>query len=334
VGGVESDPDVEFNHNQGFLRGVRLSDGRFAVIDVVRVHYFDAKGQRLKIVGRQGSGPEEFRYLTNICRTRGDTLFVSDLHNNRLAVLDNTATVVRTIPLAGVGIAMYDFCFADGTLLLQRMLGDPAAPTRTRPLRLTRLRTDGSVANVIGEIAGRSSDWVTQHSSVAVAAGQRLYYGDGSTSQIQIYGLTGKLIGIVRSDDALIRISDADVEKRLRLYIPPNVSASERTERTARMRAMPHTDTWPAYGNFHVDATGRLWVQEYRMVYPAPDGWTAFDSTGRLIGRLVVPGPRKGEMSFEVIDFGIDDILVRRRDAEGAAHLTVYPILRIDGRGP
>ena len=61
VGGIESNPDEEFDHRQGYLRGVRLSNGGLAVSDVARVHYFDATGKRIRIVGRNGAGPEEFQ---------------------------------------------------------------------------------------------------------------------------------------------------------------------------------------------------------------------------------------------------------------------------------
>src|SRR5688572_839566 len=42
VGGPEEPTDNEFTPNQGYLRGVRLSDNGFVAIDVVRVHFFDA----------------------------------------------------------------------------------------------------------------------------------------------------------------------------------------------------------------------------------------------------------------------------------------------------
>ncbi|HEX6314708.1 MAG TPA: hypothetical protein VFZ73_07610, partial [Gemmatimonadaceae bacterium] len=56
VGGVEANPDEEFDHKQGWLAGTRLSSGGLAVIDLTRVHYFDSKGKRIRIVGRRGQG--------------------------------------------------------------------------------------------------------------------------------------------------------------------------------------------------------------------------------------------------------------------------------------
>ena len=98
LGGPEEPTDNEFNPSQGYLRAARLSDGGFAVIDVARVHFFDARGKRVRIVGKTGAGPAEFRYLIAICRTRGDTIVLSDSHNRRLAILDKSGTFVREFP--------------------------------------------------------------------------------------------------------------------------------------------------------------------------------------------------------------------------------------------
>lgn len=72
VGGLEPEPDNEFNPIQGYLRGTWLSNGGLAVIDEVRMHLFDAAGKRLAIVGRKGKGPEEVTFITSIYRTRGN----------------------------------------------------------------------------------------------------------------------------------------------------------------------------------------------------------------------------------------------------------------------
>ncbi len=332
VGGLESDPDVEFHHDQGYLRGVRLSDGGLAVIDVARVHYFDARGKRLRIVGRAGQGAKEFLYLTAICRTHGDTIVVNDEYNRRLAVLDRAGTIVRTIARRDLGSPSDDFCFDDGSFVLQRSAVAPTAVAG--PKRLTRLRTDGSVVDVLGEFPSQGFDLVSQFDAAIVAAGERLYYGDGWPSELKIYSSAGRLLSIVRSADPERRITEADVDRRLGSMVFPGMTPSQRAAQISRIRARRRTSpvrtTWPAYAGVHVDAAGGLWIQDYRLSYPAPDVWTAFDRTGRLVGRLVLPIPEKDGLPLEVIGFGAGDVLVRRRDADGASHLTVYRIVRTE----
>lgn len=101
------------------------------------------------------------------------------------------------------------------------------------------------------------------------------------------------------------------------------------TQRLDRMRSMPHASHWPTYREMYVDQTGQLWMQDYTKKYPTPDGWTLFDAKGVLVGRLVIPALSAGQRPLQVITFGTNEILVRRADDDGAAHLTVYPIVRV-----
>jgi hypothetical protein len=327
-GGPEEDnPDNEFSPTQGYLRGVRLSDNGLAVIDVVRVQFFDAAGKRVRIAGRDGAGPEEFRYLTSICRTRGDTIVVSDSRNSRLGILDRNGVIVRTVRQDEHGSPPFDGCFDDGTVLLQRAL--PAAPGATRTMRLTRVRLDGTVVNAIGDFSFPAFDMVTQNAGTVIAQQQRVYIGDGMTSEIRVYTPAGKLTTIIRSADPPVRITATEAEDRMRSSIPSNVPAAEAAERMDRMRSRPRAATWPAYRRVHVDPRGRLWVQDYTTESASPDGWTAFDADGRLIGRLLIPPPAPGARRLQIISFGSDELLVRRQDEDGFAHLSVFPIQTI-----
>lgn len=326
VGGLEQNPDEEFNPRQGYLRGAWLSNGGLAVIDVVRIHYFDKAGKRLKIAGRAGKGPEEFTYVTSVCRTRGDTIIVSDQNARRMAVLTGTGGAVRTFLQDSLGSPSFDGCFDDGTVLFQRMIfGAPGTPTTER---LARVRLDGTLVNTIGDFDAGLLDMVTQSMPTTLASGQRMYWGHPRTSEVRIFNTAGKLVSIVRSADVGGAISSDDVERRFRSTIPTNTPPAQVTERMDRMRSLPHASTWPTYRGFRVDPNGRLWIQDYASTYPSPDGWTLFDAQGRLVGRLVLPAPKQGERQLEVIGFGVDELFVRRTDEDGGAHLTAYPIVR------
>ena len=43
---------------------------------------------------------------------------------------------------------------------------------------------------------------------------------------------------------------------------------------------------------------------------------------------LTSPAPRP-HTQLQVISFGTNEVLVRRTDSDGGAHLTVYPLVRI-----
>lgn len=328
VGGIESNPDEEFDHKQGYLRGVRLSNGGLAVIDVSRVHYFDASGKRIRIVGRMGQGPEEFQYLTSICRTRGDTLILNDSRNRRMSVLDGSGRILRTILQGDNGSAPFNFCLDDGTFILQQLTGAVGGP---RQNRVTRLRTDGTIVNVVGTFESLF-DMVTMATASITASGNALHYGNPFTSEIREIDASGRLRRIIRTADQGDRITDAEAEQQMAMTIPTNVTAAERTARMDRMRALPRSRTWPVFRKFEVGSDGSIWVQDYNTTRRSPDAWTAIDSTGRIVGRLVFPPVPERARGPEVHSFGRDYIMLRRSDADGASSLAVYPLIKTDGR--
>lgn len=328
VGGLESIPNEEFDHKQGYLRGVRLSNGGLAVIDVSRVHYFDATGKRVSIVGRMGRGPEEFQYLMAICRTRGDTLILADSHNRRLSVLDGSGRILRTIPQGDNGSASFSFCLEDGTFILERPEGEVGA----RQTRMTRLRTDGSVVNVVGTFPAAAFDMVTMVGATVLASGDALFYADPFASEIRVYDSVGKLRRIVRTADQGARITDGEADERMASTIPRNVTADERKQRMDRMRSRPHARNWPVLYQLQVGSDGTLWVQDYRKTSRDPDAWTAIDSTGRILGRLEFPPVPDRTMRPEVHSFGTNNVMLRRFDADGASSIAIFPLVTIDGR--
>ena len=324
VGGLEQNPDLEFNPNQGYLRGAWLSNRGLAVIDEVRIHLFDSQGKRLTVVGRKGKGPEEFTYVTSLCGTRGDTLVASDANSRRVAVLTGNGAAVRTFAQDTLGSPPFSGCFDDGTVLLQKLKSVPGMPGT---MRLTRVRLDGTVVNRIGDFDAGTFDMVTQSAPTVVASGQRVYWGDPRTSEVRVFSAAGKLMSVIRSADVGAAISSDDVERRFRLTIPRNTPEAEVTKRLDRMRTLPHATHWPTYRDMHVDPTGQLWIQDYATTYPSADGWALFDAKGNLRGRLVIPAPKQGARPLQIISFGANEILVRQTDADGAAHLTVYPLV-------
>lgn len=328
VGGIESNPDDEFDHKQGYLLGVRLSNGGLAVIDVSRVHYFDAQGKRTRIVGRKGQGPEEFQYLTAICRTRGDTLLLNDSHNRRISVLDGSGRILRTILQGDNGTAGSDACLDDGTFVLERRIGE----LTERQNRITRLRTDGTIVNVLGTFSTPPFDMITMVGSSTVAWGNSLYDGDPFTSQIRVHDALGTLRRIIRTADRGDRITDSEAEQRMAMTIPTNVTAAERKSRMDMMRARPHASAWPVFFTIKLAADGTIWVLDYKRKYPSPDVWTAIDSTGRILGRLQFPPVPERTISPQVLSFGRDYVMLRRFDPDGATSIGIFPLIRIDDR--
>jgi hypothetical protein len=330
VGGLHDDPELEFNSNQGFLRGVMLSNGGLVAIDVNRVKYFDAAGKLVKIAGRNGDGPGEFRYLSAICRLRGDTIVVLD--RSRLGVLDGRGNFVRHLP-GPPKYLPFEGCFGNGSVLLQTMHNGTPSPGRAE-FELWRASISGAAPIPIGRVEG-SAVSMTAPEVILAAQGDRIIVADPTFNRLAVYESQGsrpvRLSMLVRTADPPARITDAEHEAQLALTIPTDVTAAQRRERMERMRTIPRPDAWPAFGRVFVEPTGNFWLADYQRHYPGAVGYTRFNRDGRMTGRLVLaPGTGTGlESRTEVIGFGADRILVRRWDNDGATYLRVYPIASI-----
>ncbi len=337
VGGLHDDnPDAEFDASRGYLRGVRLSDGGLAVVDVNHIKYFDASGTLRKVAGRGGDGPGEFRDLNAICRTRGDTIVVAD--RSRLGVLDKHGTFIRHVPSTPRFLPV-DGCFGDGTFLLSNATYRTPTPT-TRTTHLWRMGLDGTEVDSLGDMVFPFGDVVLQGEITWLAAGSKLYVGDPYRKDLHVFELSQrvaggrvssvapmKLVMSIRTADRAVPITDAALEERLALMVGVNMSDTERRARMDQMRAMPRASTWPTIGRIYADPDGNLWVADYLQHWGAPTGYSKFDANGRLVGRLVIPAATPPARALRVIGFGRNDILVRRSDDDGAAHLSVYPLV-------
>lgn len=327
VGGLEDNPELEFKSNQGYLRGVFLSDGTLAATDEWRLQFFNPRGMRLGIVGTKGAGPGEFRYIIGICRTRGDTLVVHDSHNARNVVISPARSVVRTFPAGSNGALTFSSCFADGTVVLSHSEYDRTTGTMTMQYR--RARLDGTIVNALLSAPPTRLDQVTSAEHAVATAGRRFYHALPDSAHITAYDVTGQPVLVIRYGGTPERITDADALRRMSYAIPGGRKPTEaeiaasKAEGLRRWKSGPHAEYWPTHGRIHVDDQGRLWVNQYRKNMDAPDVWVAFAADGRMIGKLVLP-PRR----MQVIGFGNDAILVRTFDDDGATHLALHSIRR------
>lgn len=326
VGGLEEVPYLEFKSNQGYLRGTFLSDGSLVVTDETRLHFFDPQGRRIDVVGTGGAGPEEFRYIMGICRTRGDTTVVYDSHNARNVVIAPTREIVRTFPSKPNGSLTFSSCFDDGTVVLSASEYDRATQSSTR--RYLRGRLDGTIANRLVALPPIRYDMVTGAEVAVATAGQRFYLGAPGAPEIKAYDAAGQLQLIVRFAGRPERITDAQTLQRMPYALPAGGArptdaqiAAAQADGLKRWKSGPHAEYWPTHGRIHVDDQGRLWVNQFRVDYKASDVWVAFAADGRVIGKLVLPPDR-----LEVIGFWNDGILIRTYDDDGATHLRLHGI--------
>lgn len=333
IGGLKEYDEDEFNHRSGFLTGVSFSDGGLAVIDWTKVRIFDAAGAQTAVVGRNGSGPGEFRGLMRLCRTRGDTLIAFDGNLRRITIFARNGFMIRQFetPLNGF---QNDGCFNDGTFTTQMVLrptGDEVPLTAALHLDL-----NGKVFDSIGVFPSMSFRGVSQYASLVVR-GPSLYISDPRKNEVRRFDATGKLTGIIRMADKP-RAMTADEATR---WLGGPVAAAG-SAGSAAPTATPAAGaaTWPFYRGILVDSDQRLWVRDFPADDSAPERWTAYDSAGLVIGALDLPrGPVRTMMNPQTrqsetipgmppmfIDARGNEIILLERDSDGAAHFRTRKI--------
>jgi hypothetical protein len=325
VGGLQQDPADEFDTRNAYLRGVRLSDGSVVVIDKSRVLFFDAAGKRRRVVGRAGDGPGEYVQATDICVTRGDTILIGQTRRP-VTKLTKTGDFVTTIPLVPNTYPEGQFCFDDGSFAtLHRMAGAPAG---ARQQQFDRVSPSGAVTP-LAQWELTPFDMLILAEDHKAVHGDRLYLATAQTFDIQVYDRDGKFISVIRTNDPLVPISRAEKEKLpVGAFRAGSTPAEIEAQRQKSINASA-TKYWPTNANIVIGADGRIWVAEWQPGFDPlrATPWAAFDSTGRLLGRLEIPGWPSRERRQQVVGFGKNEVFMNRLDEDGAFHFTIYPLV-------
>jgi hypothetical protein len=329
VGGLKDNPDDELNSRSPYLRDITLANGNHLVDDQVKLRYLDASGKQLRVSGRKGAGPGEFQSIVSLCHTRGDTVVASDPANGRVTILDGAGTIVREVAVTRPNIPS-DGCFDDGTWLLsQSVLGQDSV----RRDKMVRYNLAGAVVGSAGEYPEPGFDLFVTRYLTFIVRGSRLYVGDPRASEVRIYDESGKLTGIVRTDDPPARTTVAEQQAMMPVGSPMTSDQSIMDRFKERLRTTPRPAQWPSFGLIRVDPDGRIWIEDYKKVRTDPDLWTAFDASGRLLGKLSMPPVTNGSDS-RIISFTSGGVEVRRQDDDGAVHLTTYLLVPAKGGRP
>ncbi|MDX2208184.1 MAG: hypothetical protein SFU57_11110 [Gemmatimonadales bacterium] len=326
LGGLSVDPAREFNRRHGYLRAVRLSSGKFMVLDSDRMHLFGADLREHRVIGRKGSGPGEFRYLTIMCRTDGDTVIVWDDANRRLGVLTADGRLVRHLSLDG-GAIPFQACGRGGKLLVVEPVFR-AAEERSFDFAGKVIDLRGELRSGSLRLGPGSTDIVGRVTTQAMA-GADVIAGDGLASEYRRISAAGKLLQIVRTLDAPVPLTGREYDKLLERMIPPQRDAKALRDRMKKDRTATH---WPAYGQLLVDPAGCVWMQSFFAPTRSRGGadvWVAFDVAGRMLGRLDIPPPAPGGHR-EVLAIEKGEIQIRERTPDGEVYLRFQKVIPVN----
>ena len=329
VGAEDGGPGQQLHRVTG---AVRLGDGTLVIANggTRELYRYDAGGRFLGVSGKLGDGPGEFRALTWIGRTRGDSVLTWDRGANRITVFSPTGPYARDyrptltgnpMTLEGQGYVGRgrilltmgaSFISADGTVGVQR-----------QPITAWIVDSSGAELRAIGPFPGRAvylgpgreANSITRipvplGASTLFAAGpERVHVVDTDALEIRTYGIDGRLARIVRRPHTAIAIEPSDVAAAIETELeglPP--SQEIRAGMRAALERIPPPTHLPAVRALRSDSEGNVWVQVGDRPTVTESAWSVFDSTGRWLGDVAMPAAQ------QILEIGADYLIVRDRD--------------------
>lgn len=283
---VNESDDFLFSDQMGSL--TVDSKGNLFIVDRKQNHvvHFTPDGRVAGTFGRAGDGPGEFRSMTNSYVAR-DTLYVFDVNLARLTSMRLNASNQLEMANA-MDIRLPEGRIPRGVLMSSNhyvIEGFDRLPDGSQEGFIALLNRDGSVYNPkmmplkVPESKTISMSGMTifaptpfrRRSHYRLTPDDVFHYAWNDSARIEQYDINGNRIGTVRVD---VGYRQADKSEVILNNYPP--------ETQSQILENLHP-TKPAFDNFHVDETGKIFLNLGNMENPETDKWLILDAQGNLL---------------------------------------------------
>ncbi len=340
--------DVPYRFRQ--VRGVmRLDDGKLMVADggSAQLRLFTADGKFVSASGGKGNAPGQLPGMSFVRRLNGDTIAVGESLFS-IALFAPSGAFVRSSagpssPEAAANRVM--------TLPLnvhpngaRLMVQPPAMQKRavgtqwTDTMQVLLYAADNTLQRSLGAFpylvfeqgaTNPSPPWLSAQ-PVFAAGAERFYGGFGDRYEIRVFASDGQPQSIIRRAWKPTPVTGADWETWViewsKIWVKS--TGAERERDVQKVRDEPYAETLPAFADFLVDRTGRLWVREAHWQdaiaagsltdLPAvPSNWSVFDTRGRWLGDVSMPA------NFQPLEIGRDYVAGKAR-ANNVNQIVMY----------
>jgi hypothetical protein len=315
---------------------VSLEDDGVAVADAgtQRIDVFDARGKRVRSLGREGGGPGEFSFPGWI-GLRGDTLRVWDVAHARLSLFDTAGRFLRTEPpVTEMGsFPRVAGQFGDGSLLLA---GTDREGWRIGTFRdsllLVRIRPGEDGRDTLGRVPGdeqfgsRSADGrVTESNTLPFGRRTLMAAHEGA-----VYVGTGDGDGILRSDNGgpwrtaarvdapRNRVTRQDIDDYWHRLITRGAGARD----ARRPDGIEYPSQYPPFVDLVVASDGDVWIclPSRPSQWGQGSRWLVFRADGTVRGSVLVPGRSR------VVQIGTGWMLVVETDGDDRQMVARYTL--------
>ena len=338
--GGGTDLASEFLHVRATFR---LSDGAVVVANGAtrQLRVFGPAGEHRRDIGRDGSGPGEFRNLAWTGR-RGDTLVVTDGANNRITEFLADGTLISTTRIPSLGVAGYlAGRFTNGSWLVststqptiegpQRVYRDTVrlgilAPGLDIPVRW--LGGFPGYSLIVVNPAGASHGVLTGVAPIgpglAIATlGDRLLIGDTANDTVRVVDFGGKILAVFRLWIDPEPLTDNEVERVRKRLLEGDLARMPRNIADILLSRKLLPAMRPRYGNPVAEPDGTIWIPSFTLNPDEPRTYRIMDRSGRPLATMA------GPPGFEIREIGPDYVLGVQTDSDGVERVQLYGLVR------
>ena len=294
-----------------------LGSGQLLVTDVREpsLRLIDARGRTIRIIGRAGSGPGEYREPTMLIPLPADSTILIDRNLRRFVLLAPDGTALQTQgfpPELGEGAMLFRGLTEDGRLVFQTswLARDPQTDA---PVAIAAWRRGATGGDTLASLRPPAAKVRVNKERKTVSMMVMPFEPQDDWA----VGPAGQ-IGIVRVDPYRVEwlVAGSKVTGPIVPFERVAVTSSERSGPPS----LEYPDLKPSFvpGTVRVDHEGRLWVRRYAPAGVATRPWDVFDAHGQRIATVQLPKDR------ELLGFGRRHAFVIRTDDDGVEWLEAY----------
>lgn len=313
----------------------RLSNGNFLVVDrgSTSIRVIDSKGKLIRNVGREGSGPGEYRIIISGNGCGNDSLLVWARETSVMVGQSGDAARTFKIPADSARLRpLRAFsCTTGGSIVY---LTQPLS----RPVQNAQGNFDMLAAAVLADREGKvimradpvpAGEWMPVPrgafprplgpTSTVVAVGDRIVLGYSDSSRVWVIQPSGQksVVRIPYTPRAPTPQEFKDAVSAIADMAPPQGRAMIEPE--LAKATMPAT--LPPYFDLFGDPDGVLWVQQSPPGAKRTD-LLAMSLDGKVLARTIIPMP------LLIYEIGREHVIGTYDDANGETHLAVFSLRR------
>ncbi len=333
IGSADGEDHTLFN---GIAALAKFEDGGIAVVDAGnhRVVYFDSTGRFLRVAGRRGDGPGEFRQIRTAGQCADGSVFIQDASHARLTYLDQIGALRGTEQLP-VG-ANHDQIFwcggTEGALILFYQLRGTVRPGEIMAVSTAVARLAGGSTDTLVRPGSHEFYISARHSAFTTIpfGGAVLAAGSGA-SAFACHTITGECFqfrdGIPRPRTAVLAVprrpvTGAEWQRAIEVHLSAEPSRGYRNLAVNILAEIPPRTLTSRFDKLRVDQDGNLWLRTTDHFITPVATWVVLSSSGAPIA--VASTPRE----LEVMWIGKGFLLGYTRNEDGVEQIVEYRVRR------